>query len=153
MGGPRGPGGVPGGARGGPPPLPGGVVDELRLLHPHLRAISRYFKNGRIETTWRNACSLSGNEDFWIISRILSDFGKKDRNNKVSIDELKKSPRRSCVFSFKKRLCFWRDHFFRENAAFRRYDCRRSLTRLNPSIPDFRSCPFVNSEFSIDKFL
>ena len=67
-----------------PPPgvVPGWVVGELRLLHPHLRPISRDFKNVSIDTTSRNDRSLFENKHFRIISRILADCRKKDRNNK-----------------------------------------------------------------------
>ena len=59
-------------SRGGYTPVPGGVVDELRLLHPHLRPISADFKNANIDMTARNGRSFFENEHFRIISRILA---------------------------------------------------------------------------------
>ena len=103
---------VPGWSRGGYRVVPGWVVEELRFLHPHLRPISMDFKNASIDMAARNGRSFFENEHFRIISRILAVSEKKDKNNKVSIDELKKSPRRSDVFSLKKRLCFWRERHF-----------------------------------------
>ena len=69
-------GGVPGGSPGGPagvtPPSRGGVVDELRLLHPHLRPISMHFKNASIDMIAINGHSLFENEHFRVISGILA---------------------------------------------------------------------------------
>ena len=67
-----GPGGVPGGSRGGYTPVPGGVVDELRLLHPHLRPISMHLKNASMDMLAINGHSLFENEHFRVISGILA---------------------------------------------------------------------------------
>ena len=67
-----GPGGVPRGSRGGYTPVPGGVVDELRLLHPHLRPISMHLKNASMDMLAINGHSLFENEHFRVISGILA---------------------------------------------------------------------------------
>ena len=73
---------VPGWSRGGYRVVPGWVVEEVRFLHPHLRPISMDFKNASIDMAARNGRSSFENEHFRIISRILADCRKKDRNNK-----------------------------------------------------------------------
>ena len=88
--------------RGGYTPLPGGVVDELRLLHPHLRPISMDFKNASIDMAARNGRSSFENEDFRIICRILAVWEKKDKNNKVSTAPAKKLPPTTQAFFTKK---------------------------------------------------
>ena len=71
-------------------------------------------------------------------SPLRAPWEKKKRIPNVSIDELKKSPRRSSVFSLKKILWFWRDHFPRESAA--------------PSTLSQGKCNFPQGKLSLPKF-
>ena len=62
-------------------------------------------------------------------SPLRAPWEKKKRIPNVSIDLVEKKPARSSVFSLKKRLWFWRDHFPRESATFPRESFRSQNLR------------------------